>query len=117
MITNRPRAAAMPPRRAAPYPFSATGTTRAPMRSAIWIEPSELPLSATTISPSIASRSSADRAASMHAPSVPASFRQGRTIDSSIAVAGASGWRPPASASRRPRWVTDMSFPIGHAVR
>src|SRR6266511_344205 len=53
MTTNSDRAAAIPPISALPYPLAGMSTTWAPSRRAISCEPSVLPLSATTTSPSI----------------------------------------------------------------
>src|SRR5580692_8200579 len=84
MMTYVPRAAAMPPIRALPYPFSATGTTRAPSPPAISREPSVLPLSATMTSPSIPFSRIARQAFSTQVAMVSASFKQGITTDSSV---------------------------------
>src|SRR5690242_8251487 len=85
MTINGARAAAMPARKAAPYPRCSTRTTRAPSFSASSIDPSVEPLSATTISP----RRPAERKASMalvtQMPSEFASFKQGMTTDTSTA--------------------------------
>src|SRR5215469_14324848 len=82
-MTYLPRALAVPPRRAFPYPFSFTRTTRAPIRAAISDEPSVLPLSATMISPAIRCSQSTRRTFSMHSGRVSASLRQGITTDNS----------------------------------
>src|SRR5215472_15448179 len=82
-MTYLPRALAVPPRRAFPYPLSFTRTTRAPIRAAISDEPSVLPLSATMISPAIRCSQSTCRTFSMHSGRVSASLRHGTTTDNS----------------------------------
>jgi hypothetical protein len=90
MMTNLPRAAAIPPISALPYPRNGTGTTRAPARVAMPCEPSVEPLSATMTSPSMLADSNAASAFRMQVSSVSASFRQGMTTDTSTApVCGA----------------------------
>src|SRR5260221_2792519 len=84
----------MPAWRALPYPRSATCTTRAPCSAAIRGEPSELPLSATTISPDIPASSRARRAFPRHTARVSASLRQGITTETS------GGSDPAAPAAR-----------------
>src|SRR6266481_1805607 len=77
MITYLPCAAAMPARRALPYPRSATWTTRAPPAAAIACEPSVLPLSAITTSPVQPLRARKARALEMQLAKVSASLRHG----------------------------------------
>jgi hypothetical protein len=60
MTIHLPRAAAIPPCSALPYPFFATWMTRAPKLRAISIEPPRLPLSEITISPFYARLLNAD---------------------------------------------------------
>src|SRR4051812_42639104 len=91
MMTNRPCAASMPPINAAPYPRSATGTSRAPSAVAIAAESSVLPLSATTTSPAISARLIAASAFRMHVASVSASLRQGITTVTSSGIDSCSG--------------------------
>src|SRR3981189_605880 len=74
----------MPPPSAAPYPRSATSTTRAPAASATAREPSSEPLSATSTSPAIPARSRKPRALAIQLPTVAASLRQGMRIVSSV---------------------------------
>src|SRR5688572_20497152 len=86
MITNVPRAAAVPPAIALPYPRSGTSTTRAPDSTAIACEPSVLPLSATMTSPSIPSSSIVFTAFLTTTDRASASLRQGITTESSSSV-------------------------------
>src|SRR6267143_839137 len=74
----------MPPASAAPYPRSATSTTRAPAAAATAREPSSEPLSATSTSPAIPARSRKPRALAMQLPTVGASLRQGMSIVNSV---------------------------------
>src|SRR3989338_6170636 len=97
MRTWVPRAAAMPPIRAFPWPRAVTLTTRAPSFRAISGEPSVDPLSATITSPEIPPSLSARRAFSMQAASVSASLRHGMTMDSSI---GPLSITPPPSSEQ-----------------
>src|SRR5213083_1211300 len=90
MTMNLPLAATNPPSRAAPYPLRATSTTRAPSERAISCEPSVLPLSATTTSPSTPALCSPAWARRTHSPTDSASSRQGITTDTSISVSEAS---------------------------
>src|ERR1700693_5470956 len=83
MTINCPREAWMPALSAAPYPRSVTRTTRAPHDSAIPIEPSVEPLSATTTSPFIPAFAKAVSAFSMQIATEFASFRHGITTDTS----------------------------------
>ncbi len=83
MMMKRPRALAIPPISALPYPRSLTGTTRAPIRSAMDCEPSVLPLSATMISPLIFASLNARCAFAIQRPSVSASLRHGITTETS----------------------------------
>src|SRR6185295_13540736 len=83
MITYFPRAASIPPRRAFPYPFAGTGTTRAPSRSAIDCDPSVLPLSAMRTSPRTPRFRKDCAAFSMQVARVSDSFRQGMTTENS----------------------------------
>src|ERR1041385_6616279 len=101
MIMKRPRAAHEPKYSAAPYPRTGTWTTRAPHCSAISIEPSDEPLSATSTSPLQRFTRSQDLAFSIHVPSVSASFKHGIRIETShaIAVAAAEPARPEARPS------------------
>jgi hypothetical protein len=89
MTMYRPRAAAIPPISALPYPFAGTSTTRAPNAAAMVCDPSVEPLSATITSPEIPCSDRQRCAARMHASSVRASFRQGMTNETSSSVAGA----------------------------
>src|ERR1700730_861208 len=73
----------MPACSAAPYPRCGTRTTRAPCPSAISIDPSVDPLSATTTSPRNSPAANAAIALSTQIPSEFASFRQGMTTDTS----------------------------------
>src|SRR5215469_339227 len=83
MTINGPRAAAIPARKAEPYPRSSTRTTRAPRSSAICIDPSVEPLSATITSPARPAARNAVTALSMQDPSEFASLRHGMTTDTS----------------------------------
>src|SRR5579863_4594148 len=80
---NAPRAAPMPERRADPYPRCGTRTTRAPSFSAISIEPSVEPLSATTTSPHRPAARNASIAFETQTPREFASFKHGITTDTS----------------------------------
>src|SRR3979490_1755131 len=93
MMTNFPWAASMPPIKAAPYPRSATCTSRAPSALAIAGESSVLPLSATTTSPTMLALLIAASAFRMQVPSVSASLREGITTVASKAV---GSWIPGA---------------------
>ena len=84
MMMNCPRATAMPPSSAAPYPLAGTSTRRAPSATAISWEPSTLPLSAINTSPLIFDAVRKERALRMHVASVSRSLRQGMRIVSSI---------------------------------
>lgn len=88
MRIHRPLAARIPPRRAFPYPFSRTCSTRAPSDSAISIDPSVEPLSAMRISPETPDLSRPFLALPMHRASVSASFRQGMRIVSPTGFSG-----------------------------
>src|SRR5437763_4857420 len=81
--------------------------TRAPSRSAMAREPSVLPLSATTISPSTPLASRKRRALAMHAPIVSASSRHGMTMESS-GVIGDTLPNPPEDCLVQPRVVEDF---------
>src|ERR1700737_188201 len=83
MITNRPCDAAIPACRAAPYPRCATRTTRAPCDSAISMEPSVEPLSATITSPQRPADLNAPIALSTQMAREFASFKQGITTETS----------------------------------
>src|SRR5260370_8118987 len=85
MMMKGPLAPAMPARNAAPYPRSATRITHAPCSSAIRIEPSVEPLSATTTSPHSPAAWNAFMALSTQYASEFASFIQGMTTDTSTA--------------------------------
>ena len=85
----------MPARRAAPYPRCFTWTTRAPCDSAISIDPSVEPLSATITSPGKASLGERHaNALSTQMPREFASFRQGMTTETSRP----SAWNRQVSA-------------------
>src|ERR1700727_2711839 len=90
MMMNGPRAAGIPARNAEPHPRAGTLTTRAPSFSAMSVDPSVEPLSATTTSP----RSPADLNASSAFPTqIPielASLRHGITTDTSTGLSAAS---------------------------
>src|SRR6478736_2071493 len=106
MMTNLPRAAAMPPIRALPYPRYGTGTTRAPAAAAMACDPSVEPLSATTTSPWMLADWNAPRAFLMQVSRVSASFRQGMTTDTSGAPAGASTAKGSAAGGGDERVLT-----------
>src|SRR5438046_3560492 len=89
----------MPPASAAPYPRSATSTTRAPACSATAREPSREPLSATSTSPVISARARKPRALATQLPTVAASLRQGKRIVNSVIR------RPGAPKKKVPRRV------------
>src|SRR3982074_370615 len=84
MITNRPCDAAIPACGAAPYPRCAPRTTRAPCDSAISMEPSVEPLSATITSPKRPADFDAPIALSMQMGEEFASVKQGITRETSI---------------------------------
>src|SRR5271157_2707182 len=98
MMMYLPRAAAMPPISALPYPLADTGTTRTPRLRAISGDPSVLPLSAITISPAMWFSFKALLAFSMQTASVSASSRHGITIETSTDSGGAGSG--PASLPR-----------------
>src|SRR6266581_1099162 len=82
-IMNAPRASSIPLRNALPYPLTRACTTRAPCNSAMWMESSEEPLSATTTSPVSPAEWNAASALSMQAPIDFSSLRQGITTETS----------------------------------
>src|SRR5215831_330477 len=82
-MTYSPLAAAIPAAKAAPYPRTGTSTTRAFSPVASSIDPSVLPLSATSTSPLILYCSRNLCALAIQLPKVRASLRQGMRIDSS----------------------------------
>src|SRR5277367_2416738 len=84
---HSPCAAAIPARSAAPYPRSLTATTRAPCASAISIDPSVDPLSATSTSPRSPAARNAATALSTQNASEFASFKHGSTTVTSSATA------------------------------
>src|SRR5260370_40053581 len=85
MMMKGPLAPAMPARNAAPYPRSATRITHAPCSSAIRIESSVEPLSATTTSPDSPAAWNAFMALSTQYATEFASFMHGMTTDTSTA--------------------------------
>src|SRR4249919_2017947 len=97
---------------ACPYPFSSTSTTRAPARTAMVWEPSVLPLSATTTSPTTPSVQSADWAFVIHAANVSDSLRHGMTIDTSTGVppVGYSGEALPAMLATVRDVITSVPY-------
>src|SRR5713101_9211005 len=97
---NAPRAAAIPARNAEPYPRASTRTTRAPRFSAISIEPSVEPLSATTTSPRIPISRNAANALSTQIPIERASLRQGITTEISGALREAVATVGPGASIR-----------------
>ena len=88
------RAAWIPPFRALPYPRSWMCTTLAPTASAISMEPSVEPLSATITSPRRPADSKHAIAFETHVPTVSCSFRHGKTIEISM--------KPSATAVEAP---------------
>src|SRR5579875_1735944 len=99
MMTYRPRAAMMPPISALPYPFSPTGTTRAPASAASRWLPSVLPLSATTTSPLIPLSARNRLALRTEVATVSASSMQGMTTVSSTVARLLHRRRPAVAAS------------------
>src|ERR1700743_2879700 len=91
MMTNCPRAPAIPARRAEPYPRAGTLTTRAPSFSAMSVEPSVEPLSATTTSPRKPADLNASSALPTQIPIELASLRHGMTTETSTGFSAASG--------------------------
>src|SRR5438876_942751 len=116
MMTNRPCAASIPPIKAAPYPRSATCTSRAPSSLAIAGESSVLPLSATTTSPAIPAFLIAASAFRMHVASVSASLRQGITTVTSIGVTGQAPCGREGNGSFEHE-VAEWRFQLGGIVR
>ena len=95
----------MPARRAAPYPRMGTSTTRAPRLSASCCDPSLLPLSATTTSPTTPRSAIARRALATQIPIVSTSSRHGsKTVSSTReppALAAAGGVSTSTMGTRR----------------
>src|SRR5262249_29183321 len=91
MMIHLPRAASIPPLNALPYPFSLTGTSRAPPFLAISMDPSVLPLSATSTSPLMPACSRPSPAFCMQVANVSASFKQGITMVNSTSWSDAAG--------------------------
>src|ERR1700683_301271 len=87
---NSPRAAAIPARKAAPYPRCVTLTTRAPCSSEIRVDPSVEPLSATITSPRRPDDSNARLALSIQKLTEFASLRHGITTETSTVAIFAS---------------------------
>src|ERR1700722_17764357 len=100
-MTKRPRASAIPPINALPYPLFGIAITRAPLELAISREPSELPLSARITSPRICLLWIHRTAFSTQVPTVSASLRHGMTIETSIPVPMETGSTVASSGSER----------------
>ena len=100
----------MPRSNALPYPLRRTVTTRAPAALASSGESSVLPLSATITSPATPSARSQLTAFATQIPTVSASFRHGRTIESS----SPSGAGRVSSAAISAKLPIAAKFPIEH---